>query len=85
MKISSLVRLELTRFGGHLKSEAERRSPQCQGRIQRTRRSFGGRWSSWSDRAGLWKGWLGSSSPQRGRYETGSSGLIWTRDVAAMG
>ena len=77
--------VELTRFGGHLSSEGDRRSPRCQEHMRRTRRSFGGRWSSWSGRAAPWRSWPGSSSPQTGRYGTGSNKLTWMKAVAVTG
>ena len=78
-------KVELTRFGGHLSSEGDRRSPRCQEHMRRTRRSFGGRWSSWSGRAAPWRSWPGSSSPQTGRYGTGSNKLTWMKAVAVTG
>ena len=50
-----------------------------------TRRSSGGRWSSWSGRGARRKSWRASSSPQRTRSGNGSSSWTRTRDCARMG
>ena len=74
------LRLELTRFGGHLNCAQE--VSGCRRNIGRLRRNTGSRWSSWFAGVARQRSWLGSSSARLGRFATGCGKQIGTRVFA---